>query len=108
MLFSWLFINTDLEEKKPATADGIEYGYYIKNEQVKGVKDEEYSRFEITLYITNKSSCTKFYADKITLSSSESPNLMAGFNCSKANGKRLTAKTGTVKARDFYVNARLQ
>ena len=99
---------TDIDEKKPETADGIEYGYYIKNEQVKSVKDEEYGRFEITLYATNKSGCTKIYADKISIASSESSNLIASFNCTNANGKRLTAKSGTVKARDFYVNAKVQ
>ena len=36
----------DVNEKKPAIIDGIEYGYYIKNEQTKSVKDEEYGRFE--------------------------------------------------------------
>lgn len=99
---------TDLEEKKPETIDGIEYGYFIKNEQVKNVKDEEYSRFEITLYATNKSGCTKLYAEKVSVLSSESPNLIVSFNCTNANGKRLTAKSGTVKARDFYVNAKVQ
>jgi len=99
----------DIDEKKPATVNGIEYGYYIKNEQTKSVKDEEYGRFEITLYATNKSGCTKLYADRTTLSSSsESLNLIASFNCTNANGKRLTAKSGTVKARDFYVNAKMQ
>jgi hypothetical protein len=99
---------TDLEEKKPEIIDGIEYGYFIKNEQVKTVKDEEYSRFEITLYASNKSGCTKIYAEKVSSLSSESANLIAGFNCTNANGKRLTAKSGNVKARDFYVNAKLQ
>jgi hypothetical protein len=98
----------DLEEKKPETVDGIEYGYYIKNEQTKSVKDEEYGRFEITLYAINKSGCTKIYAEKTSLLSSEAANLIAGFNCSNANGKRLTAKSGTVKARDFYLNAKVQ
>ena len=99
---------TDLEEKKPVTIDGIEYSYFIKNEQVKSVKDEEYNRFEITLYATNKSGCTKIYADRISLSPAESANLIANFNCSNANGKRLTTKTGSVKAKDFYINAKLQ
>jgi len=99
---------TDLEEKTPASVDGIEYGYFIKNEQVKTVKDEEYRRFEITLYATNKSGCTKIYAERASVSSSESANLIAGFNCTNANGKRLTAKAGNVKARDFYINAKLQ
>ena len=98
----------DVNEKKPAIIDGIEYGYYIKNEQTKSVKDEEYGRFEITLYATNKSGCTKIYAEKITVLSSESSSLIASFNCTNANGKRLTAKSGTIKARDFYVNAKVQ
>lgn len=98
----------DLEEKKPVITDGIEYGYFIKNEQVKSVKDEEYGRFEITLYATNKSGCTKLFAEKISVLSSESSSLIASFNCTNANGKRLTAKTGTVKARDFYINAKVQ
>lgn len=115
LLFSILFSAvqsiaqmTDLEEKKPAIIDEIEYGYFIKNEQVKNVKDEEYSRFEITLYATNKSGCTKLYAEKVSILSSETPNLIVSFNCTNANGKRLTAKSGTVKARDFYVNAKVQ
>jgi hypothetical protein len=99
---------TDLEEKKPETINGIEYGYFIKNEQVKNVKDEEYSRFEITLYATNKSGCTKLYAEKVSVLSSETPNLIVSFSCTNANGKRLTAKSGTVKARDFYINAKVQ
>ncbi|MGF2413637.1 lipocalin/fatty acid-binding family protein [Ferruginibacter sp.] len=99
---------TDLEEKKPETIDGIEYGYFIKNEQIKNVKDEAYSRFEITLYASNKSGCTKIYAERVSLQSSQLANLIAGFNCVNANGKRLTAKSGTVKARDFYVNVKMQ
>ena len=115
LLFSILFAAvqstaqvTNLQEKKPETIDGIEYGYFIKNEQVKNVKDEEYSRFEITLYATNKSGCTKLYAEKVSILSSETPNLIVSFNCTNANGKRLTAKSGTVKARDFYINAKVQ
>ncbi len=97
-----------IEEKKPQTVDGIEYGYYIKNEQTKSVKDEEYGRFEITLYVSNKSGCTKIYAERVGILSSETTNLLASFNCSNSNGKRLTAKSGTVKARDFYCNAKVQ
>jgi hypothetical protein len=99
---------TGIEEKKPQIIDGIEYGYYIKNEQTKSVKDEEYGRFEITLYVSNKSGCTKIYSERVSTLSSESMNLLASFNCTNANGKRLTAKSGTVKAREFYVNAKVQ
>jgi hypothetical protein len=95
-------------ENKPVTIDGIEYGYIIKNEQTKSNKGEEYARFEITLYATNRSGCTKLYADRNTGLSYEDPNLLVTFNCTNANGKRLTAKSGTIKARDFNVNAKVK
>ena len=40
-------------------------------QQIKNVKDEAYSRFEITLYASNKSGCTKIYAERISLQSSQ-------------------------------------
>lgn len=95
----------DIEEKKPALINGIEYGYIIKNEQVKSASKEEYSRFEITLYAINKSGCTKLYADK--KSTDEKPNIVAHFNCTNANGKRLTAKGGDVTAREFTVPVKI-
>ena len=98
---------TDLDEKKPTLIDGIEYGYIVKNEQTKSAKGEEYSRFEITLYATNKSGCTKLYSNRTGFLSDDSPNLIATYNCTNANGKRLTAKSGMVKARDFYLNAKV-
>ena len=99
--------SNDLEEKKPLLINGVEYGYIIKNEQTKEAKGGEYSRYEITLYAINKSGCTKLYANRITLLATEDPNLLVTFNCSNANGKRLTAKSGSVKAREFYVNAKV-
>ena len=98
---------TDLEEKKPIVLNGIEYGYFIKNEQTKTAKGEEYGRFEITLYANNKSGCTRLFAQRFSLTSTDDANILATFNCSNANGKRLTAKTGNVRARDFYVNAKV-
>ncbi len=99
----------DLGENAPATENGIEYGYLIRNEQVKASKGEEYSRFEITLYMTNKSGCTKLYADRKSFTTNgESPNLLATYLVNNANGKRLTAKSGTIKARDFYVNVKVK
>jgi hypothetical protein len=99
---------TDLEEKKPVMINGVEYGYIVKNEQTKTNKGEEYARFEITLYATNKSGCTKLFADRSYSYSTDDPNLLATFNCTNANGKTLTAKSGTIKARDFNVNAKLK
>jgi len=98
----------DLEEKKPVTIEGVEYGYIIKNEQTKTAKGEEYARFEITLYAANKSGCTKLFADRPSTFSLDAANLLATFNCINANGKRLTAKSGTVKARDFNVNVKVK
>jgi hypothetical protein len=95
----------DLDEKKPTTLNGIEFGYIIKNEQTKNVSNEEYSRFEITLYATNKSGCTRLYADRPT--ETEKQNLIATFNCTNANGKRLTSKSGQVSAKDFMVQVKI-
>lgn len=98
---------TNLDENKPAVINGVEYGYIIRNEQSKSAKGEEYGRFEISLYATNKSGCTKLYSDRNSFLSSDAVNLLVTFNCNNANGKRLTAKSGTVKARDFYINAKV-
>lgn len=104
--FSGVFAQgLSLGEKKPEVMDGIEYGYIIKNEQVKSARGEEFARFELTLYATNKSGCTKLYADHLSFHSEEAPNIIAVFSCINANGKRLTSKGSTVKSRDFYVNA---
>jgi len=110
--FSLLFLSVqaqliNLEENKPSVQNGIEYGYIVKNEQVKSAKGEEYSRFEVTLYATNKSGCTRLFSNRASFLSDENPNLLANYNCTNANGKRLTAKSGSVKARDFYVNAKV-
>lgn len=98
----------DLGEKKPAIINGVEYGYIIKNEQTKASKGEEYGRYEITLYATNKSGCTKLYAERTAIYSYDDPSLLATFNCTNANGKRLTAKSGNVKAREFNVNVKVK
>lgn len=95
----------DLKEKEPSILNGIEYGYIIKNEQTKSVSKEEYSRFEITLYATNKSSCTKLFAEKTTANTDN--NVIANFNCFNANGKRLTSKGGALKVQVFYVTIKL-
>lgn len=98
----------EISEKKPVTINGIEYGYIVKNEQTKSAKGEDYSRYEITLYATNKTGCTRLYANNTGLLYSESSNLLVTFDCTNANGKRLTAKSGTVRARDFYVSTKVK
>ncbi len=96
----------DIEENKPVLQDGFEYGFIIKNEQVKKAGDEEYSRYELTFYIINKSGCNKIYRDRPGSYSYDGANLLATFNCRNANGKRLTSKSGSVKARDFYITVK--
>lgn len=96
-----------LEEGKPAIINGISYGYLISNEQVKSAGGEEYSRFEVTLYATNQSGCIRLYADGAERPlSAPAANIFATFQCVNANGKRLTAKQGTVKLRDLYLSVR--
>jgi len=94
----------NLDENKPNIVNGVEYGYPIKNEQTKTANGDEYGRFEVTFYATNKSGCTKLYSNRTAFLSDESPNLIATYNCNNANGKRFTSKSATIKARDFYVN----
>lgn len=98
----------DITEKKPVLVNGIEYGYTVRNEQTKEAKGEEFSRFEITLYATNKSGCTRLFANSTYSLSSEANNILATFDCTNANGKRLTSKTGTVRARDFNVSVKVK
>ncbi len=91
----------DLEEGRPAEVNGVEYGFEIRNESKKDVKEETYSRYEITVYVTNKSGCTKLMFPRQTVFGTEYQELLADFDCLNATGKRLTSKRGSVKAREF-------
>ena len=93
----------DLEEDRPATMNGVEYGFNIRNERKKEVKDEEYNRFEITIYVVNKSGCSRLMFPKQTVFGLENQNLLAEFNCLNATGKRLTSKGGSLNAKPFFV-----
>jgi hypothetical protein len=94
--------NYDVEENKPTTVDGIEYGYSIKNETTKKVKGDEYSRFVITFYATNTTNSSKIYEKPRTTSfGSGDPNEIAVFNITNATGKRLTSKSADMEVPDF-------
>jgi hypothetical protein len=95
-----------LEENKPLVENGVEFGYIIKNEQLKTAKGEEYSRYELSLYVANKSGCTKLYANRTGIGFSDNANLIATFNCINANGKRFTSKSGTLRVKDFFVQTK--
>jgi hypothetical protein len=91
----------DLEVGKPMTYNGIEYGFEIRNERKKDVKEESFNRFEITVFVTNRSGCTKLMFPRRTTFGYEDQNLLANFDCLNATGKRLTSKSGTVRASEF-------
>lgn len=98
--------SVDLQEDKPSIHNGVEYGYTIRNEQKKEVGKDEYERYEVSVFATNRSGCNQFYlrSDTFTLfGTSLDPSTVAVFDCLNATGKRLTSKSGTVRARPFYV-----
>ena len=103
----------DLQENTPYPYNGLEYGYYISNGSSKEVKGEDYDRFEINLYVSNKNSCIKMiplnnnYTGSSGSTSGSDEVQIAEFNCTNATGKRLTAKKGAVAARPWYTNVRI-
>lgn len=98
----------DIAEKSSVTQDGIEYGYQIRSEQIKEAGGEEYSRFEISFYITNKSGCNRYYALPAGSYTTYNHQLLASFNISNANGKRLTSKNAQIRAREFYTPVKIK
>lgn len=91
----------DVSENRPYVENGVEYSYTVTNESI--VK--EYNRYEVTIMATNKSGCPLVYIKKDDISSlfEGDPSAIARFECINANGKRLTAKGGNLRARAFYV-----
>ncbi len=52
----------DISEDQPAKYNGIEYGFAIRNQSEKAIGDKgTFNRFEITVYASNKSGCTKLF-----------------------------------------------
>ena len=101
----------NVEENTPYSYNGLEYGFYITNESSKEVKGEDYYRYELNLYVINKSGCLKLIPFKPTgisnTSGSNNEILLAEFNCINATGKRLTAKKGSVSAKPWYNSVRV-
>jgi hypothetical protein len=101
----------NLDENMPYTLNGLDYGYYITNESNREVKGEDYFRYEVNLFVTNKNGCLKLIPFKTgwtgNTSGSEDGVLLAEFNCTNATGKRLTAKKGSVNAKPWYNNVRV-
>lgn len=94
----------EITADKPAIINGIEYGYAIRNESKKDVGNKgTFSRYEITVYVANKSGCTKLMFPKQTAFGLQNQDLLANFDCLNANGARMTSKSATVRARPFTV-----
>jgi hypothetical protein len=113
VLFCLLFVASlhaqqivDLQENTPYQYNGLEYGYYITNEKSKEVKGDDMDRFEIVLYVSNKSGSMKYIPFPST-QSSEDEVLVAEFSCKNATGKRLTAKNGKVNAKPWYTQVKI-
>ena len=111
LLNAWSQEVVDIEENTPYSSNGLEYGFYISNESSKEVKGEDYDRFELNLFVTNKSGCIKLIPFKTGWTgniNSTDEIQVAEFNCKNATGKRLTVKKGVVSAKPWYTNVRVQ
>ncbi len=98
----------DLGEDAPYSYNGLEYGFFVTNERSKEVKGDDYERYEVNLYVTNKSGCIKLIPFKTTSpGKSEEQVVIAEFNCKNATGKRLTAKSGKISAKPWYTQIKL-
>jgi len=97
----------DLDESAPYEYNGFEYGFYISNERSKEVKGDDFERYEINLYITNKSGCLKLIPFKNSSTKPEEEIVVGEFNCKNATGKRLTAKSGKINAKAWYSQVKL-
>ena len=93
----------DVEPGKPAQLNGIDYGFEITNERRINISGESFMRYELTIYATNKSNCTKILLPKQAMLGQDDQNELANFDCLNATGKRLTSKNGKVMARPFVV-----
>lgn len=94
----------DIAENQPTSLNGVEYGFTVRNERKKDVGDKgTFERYEITIYATNKSGCTKLFFPKQTIFGQQNTDLLAQFDCLNATGARFTSKSGNVRAQPFYV-----
>ncbi len=96
---------------KPIVIDGIEYGYYIKNESTKEASGKDMSRFEVMIYAKNIAPCLKMFLFERRTAFSDvavAKEALARFDCTNATGQRLTSKSGTISAKPFYTIARTE
>jgi hypothetical protein len=97
-----------LSEENAFESDGIEYGYSIKNVSTREVNNKDHSRYEVTLYATNKSECSRVVLFGQSMEKYEYDiRTLAKFDCVNATGARLTSKSGEVSAKPMYVTAKV-
>lgn len=96
--------SVDVPPTEPIVMNGIEYGYTVRNESKKEVGSKgQFGRFEVTLYVTNRSGCSRILMPRQTFTGLQYQDLLADFDCLNATGMRLTSKTGSLRAKEFYV-----
>ncbi|TDH25219.1 ABC transporter permease [Segetibacter sp. 3557_3] len=107
-LFSFAQSANTVAEDKPFVTEGVEYGYSIRNVSTREVSNKDFSRYEVSLYATNKSECSRIILFSQSLGRDEGDmNKLVQFDCLNATGARLTSKTGSVTAKPMYVTARV-
>jgi hypothetical protein len=98
--------SAELEENKPYQYNGFEYGYSITNEKSKEVKGDDYDRYEISIYVSNRSGYLKLIPLSVVSDPAAEEIPLAEFSCRNATGKRLTAKNGKVNAKPWFTQVR--
>ena len=116
-LFLGLFVQTalvyaqqtfDLQENTPVEYKGLLYGYDITNETTKEVSGEDYARYVINFYVTNKTGGVKVIPFSVLGNdANEDGFVIAEFSCKNATGKRLTSKGGQVKIKPWFTKAKV-
>ena len=101
--------SVDLQENTPFEQNGIVYGYYITNESSKEVKGEDYDRYEVTMYVTNKSGGIKLipFSQYGGSNVAEDEATIAEFSCKNATGKRFTSKGTSVKVKPWMTPVKI-
>lgn len=96
----------DLQPGKPQAVNGVEYGYEVRNEAEKNTNSGSSTRYQLTLYVTNRSGCTKYLWPRQTWLGETDQDVLAEFDCINATGQRFTEKSNKVRATSFSIPIR--
>jgi hypothetical protein len=98
----------DLQENTPVEYNGLVYGYTIVNESSKEVKGEDYERYVVSFFATNKSGSLKLIPfSTLGTDANDDEMEIAEFYCKNATGKRLTSKSGHLKVKPWFTKAKI-